>query len=148
MGNSKVLKIFGVILILAGLIVTAFGIHKKNDAESMLKTHEAAGRLGGYSEYYEAGVKAWTKHINEGKTIEIAGLVTSGIGLVFCLVGITQANADERAKYAATRKTEKCVGTSTKEKLATIEDLKASGMISEEEYKQKRKEILDNLTSY
>ena len=93
---------------------------------------------------------------NDGR--EAVGMIPSTMGLkilasaVFLDFGITDALTDKHRRYPASYvipiegTQENLENTSTtKTRLAELDELKESGVITEEEYAKKRKEILDGL---
>lgn len=120
--NKKRMIVIGIIGILIGLALLAIFGSKLAKANDFL-------RIGTDWNFDSAYMNAWNNHADSAKIGIGVGAV---VLLVFGCLTIGGCCMDKRP--------EKC--TKMKERLEDLEDAKASGLITDEEYEKKRAEIL------
>lgn len=149
MTNSKICKMVGIILLLAGAISLFVGIYKNNEANDMMDALFDGADIFGYDQSTYKSADRWLGHAESAKKLIIAGGVSSAIGMIFFVVGFFVENEVKHPEKKSDKgQLEQPVQTDVmdiKAKLIAIEQLKTDGLISEDEYTQRRKHIIDDL---
>lgn len=144
MKNSKILKVIGVVLALIGSITLGIGIYLRNSADSMLSALSAGSSLFGFDSSTYRSMELWENHLQNGTTVLLIGIVFLVIGTIVFIVGYLKGNEvknPEKVAYVSPIKPAESENLS--EKLTQLSKLKEQGVITEEEYKTKRQDIIE-----
>lgn len=144
MNKTTTLKI-GIILLAVGIIITAIFGYKINEAKGFLDTlNSMPNSWKNSSGSWSDGINAWSGNLDEAKPglyIGIGALVT---GAIFVLIGITlnkQTNINQnKAKHASST-----TQTDPYMRLQKLTSLYEQGLLTEEEYRKKREDIVSKL---
>lgn len=137
-GNVCVLLLM---LFSIAIVVSLIHYHSLNRSyESSLATYEHDMKYGN---------KSWLIEIERSRNIDMAICYCSGIGMALC-VTILYSSKKRKNKMISKSKdscdtTEKIDAQDTQSKLTELKSLYDSQLITEEEYNQKRKELIDKI---
>lgn len=144
MNKSTTLTI-GVILLVVGIIITAIFGYQVNKAKGFLDTlNSMPDSWKDSSGSWNDGIDAWSGNLDEAKPglyIGIGALVT---GAIFVLIGITlnkQTNINQNEAKHASSTTQ----TDPYMRLKKLTSLYEQGLLTEEEYRKKREDIVSKL---
>ena len=139
MNNSDILKFAGIIGTVIGIVLTGCGIYKRNYAQMFIKA----------SNYVDRSFLIWSDHKRNATIMLVIGLAIIVIGLIIFFVGFLKANAVANPESDnQTSKVNTADNTShidIEDRLAKLDNLKSSGIITNEEYDEKRKKIIDEI---
>lgn len=141
MNNGKTLKNIGVVASVVGLIITIYGFIKFRKAQAMISASKAAGSL--FNANNSNSIQIWENHSNNYKLILIIGAVILIIGIILFISGLMSGNHVELNKEPASNNTVNDIDIS--DRLKTIDKLRAEGLISQEEYEEKRNNLISSI---
>ena len=139
MKNSSIMKIGGMISAFVGIICSGVGSFMIRDANKWIAF---SGNLMGPT--FTSAVQ----QKNYGRELLVVGIALFFIGIIFLIVGFFKANA---VKYPETESTAPMSVPPTiqsaepVDRLAQLQSLKESGLLTDDEYEDKRKQIIDEI---
>ena len=132
MNKQKAFKTFGIIMSILGIILSIFGGYKLHYSNMMERTVRAGDALFGTT---SSSAEIWNNHANNYKIILIIGIIILIIGIILFICGL---NNKEQINNI----------NSTSDTLIQFEELnklKEKGYITEEEYENKKNDILNKM---
>lgn len=139
--ESKVLKSIGGVASVIGAGITWYGYSKYSEANSMIDALYAGDALfGGNSD----SIDLWSKHADNYKIVLIVGAVILVVGVILLVSGLVSGNKEQDVSktVSVSRETDK---GDLSDRLKKLDELKSSGLISQEEYEEKRKQLISSL---
>ena len=143
MKNSQILMTIGGAASVIGGLISVGGVLLRKEAREMLSAVNGLGSLFGV-DYNSLAI--WEGKLQKANITLATGLILLGIGIIVIIAGYLKGNevrnpectfnTDLGAEFSAEN-----IG----DKLRELNDLKEQGLISEEEYSEKRKKILDSM---
>lgn len=138
MKNSSIMKFVGSIFGIIGVILLGAGAYRRHYAQMFINT----------STYVDHTFLVWSQHKQNATYVLIAGIVVVVIGAILLCAGFLKANAAANPETPPT--TPKAYTTTpkpsnTSSRLAELKALHDSGVITAEEYEEKRKKIIDEI---
>lgn len=139
--ESKTLKSVGGVASIIGAAITWFGYSKYDGARSMAKALNAGDHLfGGNS---SDSIDLWSGRADNYKLVLIVGAVILVVGIVLLVSGFISGNKGQEIHPVVT------ANGSDKgdlpERLRKLDELKSAGLITQEEYDEKRKQLISSL---
>lgn len=146
MGNSKILKIIGGVLAVIGAVIGLIGNGKRAEAVEMISALKAGGEIWGYDSSTRKSIEIWQEHLSNGKLIMYIGIAVLIIGLILLFIGILKRNAIVNPENQHVINTPIVAPSEdATDKLKKLNELKTEGLISEDEYVEKRKKVIDDI---
>ena len=145
MDTTKKLKLSGLLTSLAGVVVALIGVLKLREARSMLKTLWHGSSIYGYSSNTLSGESAWLGEITNSKVIIAIGAILIVVGVILLLYSISKSNGSVYEPKIYHKPTENVSEQTNLDRLSELKSLLDKGLITPEEYKIKRKSILDKI---
>lgn len=136
---SKSIKNIGIVASIIGAVITCYGATKNKHAQSMLRALRSGDELLGTRS--TRGINAWTEHSSNYKIILIVGSVILVVGIILLIAGLVgQINSNNTNVHEV-----HTIEIDITEKLKKLEELKTTGLITEEEFAEKRKDLLSRI---
>ena len=140
--ESKTLKSVGGVASIIGAAITWFGYSKYDGARSMDKALNAGDHLfGGNS---SDSIDLWSGRADNYKIVLIVGAVILVVGIILLVSGFVSGNKGQEI-----RETARVSNVPDKDdlfaRLKKLDELKNSNLISQEEYEEKRKQLISSL---
>lgn len=126
--EKKNVKIVGTVCSLIGLIITIFGKVRYNSANMMYETASYFGE--------NKTSDIWDSDMSNYKIVIIVGLIILLIGIIALISGYMIK--DKENTYMG-------IKSSSSDKLTDLQKMLDSGLITQDEYNEKRKSILDSM---
>lgn len=127
--EKKNVKIVGVVCSLIGLIVALFGKVKYDSADSMYGTASYFGE--------NKTSELWEGYMSNYKIVLIVGLIILLIGIIILVSGF-MLSSKESGTYSNNV-------TNSSDRLIDLQKMLDSGLVTQEEYNEKRKQIIDTM---
>lgn len=141
--NLKMLRNIGIVASVIGAIITGYGYYKYDEAKKMSKVLSDGQDLFGISSSSSKALNIWSENEGNYKIVIIVGCVILIVGIIMLVSGLMNA---ENKKIKDDVKTESVQESKdVVDRLKQLEELKKSGLITEEEYERKRKDVLSSL---
>ena len=144
MKNSQIIKTTGVIATICGALTSIVGWHKLSEANGVLKTLR-----GSTHGTYGKTIEIWQSQKSISIVILIIGIVITLTGLIMIYNGFLKANAvtnpENDNQTSKVNTIDNITRVDIEDRLAQLDSLKSSGIITDEEYNEKRKKIIDEL---
>ena len=140
MENAKVLRNTGGVLSVSGAIISGVGLYLRQQANSMVSALRSGAGLFGYNSSTYRSLDIWEGKQTQGNIILAIGIVVLIVGVIVFYKGFLKGNG---AKHP--EKQEITPSKSVAYRINELKEAKESGIISEDEYEQKRKEILSEI---
>lgn len=128
MGNRN-LKAIGGVGVIAGAAVTIYGVVKYKSAGTMYRT---ASNVGAYE-----SSDVWKGYMSNYKIFIIVGAIVLLIGAIILLAGFFGSG---NSKINVTNS-----NSNASQKMAELQKMKEDNLITQEEFEEKKKQILDAL---
>lgn len=138
MTNSSIIRNTGIAISVIGVITSGIGFYLRKQANGMIKALDAGGNLFGYDSSTYRSMGIWEGELTKGNTILIVGIVLLIVGIIMCYCGFLKTNA-------ATNPERKDSNPTAVDRLHKLKEAKQLGFITDDEFEQKRKEIIDEL---
>ena len=136
--NSKNMGVLGIVGSIASGLVLAFGIYKYNDARSMYK---AASWFGS-----NPSSDLWQGYMENYKICIIVGAIILIISLILLISGIISNSNDKTSSTVVLESNSpEAEGKKTSQKIIELKEMFNAGLITEEEFEEKRKDFLDKM---
>lgn len=130
------LRIVGTVSLLIGAVITFLGFKNYSNAKAMVKALVDSDILFGTTSIKSESI--WLDKMSNYKIVIIVGAVILVVGLIILISGIIsstkQTNIENRQ-----------IASSTNDKLLELKSLLDSGLITQDEYDEKKKSILEKL---
>lgn len=136
---SKSIRNIGIVASIIGAVITCYGATKNKEAQSMLRALHSGDKLFGTRS--TTGINAWTEYSNNYKFILIVGSIILVVGIILLIAGLMGQISSENTNIHEAHTIEFDVT----EKLKKLEELKTTGLITEEEFAEKRKDLLSRI---
>lgn len=133
---SKIIINIGITASIIGGIITGYSTSKYNEAKSMLNALHSGDKL--FGTYSGDAIKIWTNHSDNYKIMVIIGAVILAVGVILLISGLITASGNKNQKEVVD-------DLDIAERLKQLENLKANELISEDEFMEKRKELLNKI---
>ena len=140
MENSKVLKITGGVLSVSGAITSGVGLYLRQQAKSMVSALQSGAGMFGYNSSTYRSLDIWGGKQTQGNIILVIGILVLIVGIIVFYNGYLKRNG---AKHP--EKQNITPNKSVAHRINELNEAKKNGIISEEEYEQKRKEIINEI---
>lgn len=128
MGNRN-LKAIGGVSTIVGTAVTIFGVVKYNSAGDMYRASSYFGE--------NKSSDIWSDYMSNYKIIIIVGAIVLLIGMIILLSGFFGSGENEIKEVKP--------NSSVSQKLSELQKMKEDNLITQEEFDEKRKQILDSM---
>ena len=148
MAESNTITTIGAVSSIVGAGISAFSYYKYQDSKMMLRTVDASGVFGGFDADYFTSRNIWSNYVNNYKTALIVGLIVLAVGIILLISGIASRGKEGQAAIQNDNTTccdSVAPNVSPRDRIEHLNVLKSEGLISEEEYEEKRKDILSSL---
>lgn len=140
--ESKTLKSIGGVASVIGAAITWFGYSKYDGARSMAKALNAGDHLfGGNS---SDSIDLWSGRADNYKLVLIIGAVILVVGIILLISGFVSGNKGQEIKETV-RIPDDSDKSDLADRLKKLDELKNSNLISQEEYEEKRKQLISSL---
>lgn len=135
---SKSIRNIGIVSSIIGAIITCYGATKNKEAQSMLRGLRSGDEL--FGTHSTTSINVWTEHSSNYKIILIVGSVILVVGIILLIAGlVSQSNSNNTNVHEVHTEFD------ITEKLKKLEKLKTTGLITEEEFAEKRKDLLSRI---
>lgn len=138
MTNSRIIQNTGIGISTIGVITSGIGSHLQKQANNMLKALDAGRRMFGFESSTYRSIGIWESKLIKANTTFILGIILLIIGIVMCYCGYLKANAVKNPEG-------KVSDQNTVDRLNKLKEAKQLGLITVEEFEQKRKEIIEEM---
>lgn len=147
MGKYRAITILGTVSSVAGAIVSIASYAKYHEAKGMVDALEDGAALFGYDSISEKSISIWESHASNHRLVLIIGLIALFVGVILMftgiLLGMQESKHDEENRKANTDTNRP--GDNIQERMEKLNSLKDNALISDDEYEEKRKEIISSL---
>ena len=130
MKKGDVFTILGGILTIVGGVLTAYGLYFRNKAKWFM---DGAG-------YLSNGYYSWENKLSHATTLVVCSIIVAVIGAILLTIGIKAIVSNYRSTQSTTN-----YNSSADTRLKELANLRDSDVITEEEYEEKRKKIIDEI---
>lgn len=134
--NKKTTITIGIIIILIGAIVLMIFVSKYNDTKLIKQAVESIPTITDYVAHYDS-LERLDKELDNLRIGIIVGGIISAIGLIFLVIGLCLKKSDSLIQTSKSN--------SATNKLKELNDLYNEHLITEDEYKEKKKQILSDI---
>ena len=134
--NEKTTTTIGSIITLIGAIVLIIFVYKYNDINLIKQAVESIPTITNYADHYD-NLEHLEKELDKFRIGIIVGGVISAVGLIFLVIGLCLKKSDSTIQTSTSN--------SVTSKLKELNDLYNEHLITEDEYKEKKKQILSDL---
>lgn len=141
MDSGKTLKNIGAVASIVGLIITIYGFIKFRDAQTMLSASRSLSSFSNTGNF--KSIRIWEGYSNNYKLILIIGAIILIIGIILLISGLMSGSNVEPNIEPVSDNTVNDVDIS--DRLKTIDNLRAEGLISQEEYEEKRNKLISSI---
>lgn len=139
--ESKILKSIGGVASVIGAAITCYGYSGLDESQSMIRALEAGDDLFGGSS--SKSIDIWSEHADNYKIVLIIGAVILVVGIILLISGfVSGSKAQDVHPVSAANESDK---GNLADRLKKLDELKSTGLISEEEYEEKRKQLISSL---
>lgn len=145
MGKYTAITILGTVSSVAGAIVSIVGYRKYHNATRMIGALESGADLFGHSSTTERSISLWGSYASNYRLVLIIGLIVLFVGVIFMLTGILLGIQESNHTTEHGNTNINSPGADIQERLDKLNTLKDNALISDEEYNEKRKEIISTL---
>lgn len=132
---------------MAGAIASIAGYAKYHEAKGMVGALEDGASLFGYDSVSERSISIWESYASNHRLVLIIGLIVLFVGVIFMftgiLLGMQESRYNEERGKASTDINS--LEVNIQERMEKLNSLKDNALISDEEYEEKRKEIISSL---
>lgn len=144
--NGKTMAILGGVASIIGGIVAFKGFYDYSEANGMLKALKDGDALLGTDSSNSVGFNSWSGKASNARIMLIVGAIILVIGIIILIAGIVSAMAANKAtsEYSSVQSSVNPKVDIT-DRLKQLEDLKNKGIITDAEYDEKRKKIINEL---
>lgn len=125
--EKKNVKVIGMVCSLIGLVVALFGKVKYDSADSMYGTASYFGK--------NKTSDLWEGYMSNYKIVIIVGLIILLVGIIVLISGYMISNKENISTSNI---------TNSSDKLIDLQKMLDSGLITQDEYDEKRKSVLDS----
>ena len=147
MGKYRAITILGTVSSVAGAIASIAGYAKYHEAMGMVGTLKDGASLFGYDSASKKSISIWESSASNHRLVLIIGLIALFVGVIFMftgiLLGMQESKHDEESGKTSTDTNRP--GFNIQERMESLNRLKDNSLISDEEYEEKRKEIISSL---
>ena len=140
--ESKTLKSIGGVASVVGAGITWYGYSGMAKSRSMINALNAGDALFGGSS--SKSIDAWSGHADNYKIMLIIGAVILVVGIILLVSGFV-SGSNRQDVHSVTVTNELDNKSNLTERLMKLDELKYSGLISQEEYDEKRKQLISSL---
>lgn len=130
------LRIVGSVSLLIGAVITFWGLKQYSDAKAMVKALVDSDILLGTTSIKSESI--WLDKMSNFKIVIIVGAIILVVGLIILISGIISSTRQ-------TNITNREITLSTNDKLLELKNLLDNGLITQDEYDEKKKSILEKL---
>lgn len=139
----KILRNIGIVASVVGGGIACYGYSKYSEAKSMLKALRDGDRLLGTNS--TKSIDLWSGYSDNYKLILIVGAIILICGIIFFISGLMSGNNNRKLSPMQSDSTSINSNVDISDRLKKLERLKKEGVISSEEYEEKRKELISLL---
>ncbi len=143
--NIKIVKNIGIIISIVGTIVLGYGFYSYNEAQGMIRAITQGNNLFGQSSSSAISIDRWTETSNNCKLILAIGAIILVFGIILLVVGVLINKNKTKSKNNCNNQSITHYETNIQDRLNRLEELKKKQIITEDEYLEKRREIISSL---
>lgn len=142
--NGKPMAILGAVASVIGGIIGYKGYHDYSEANGLIKALNDGDALLGTDS--SASTSIWSTQASNARIMLIVGVVILVIGIIVLIAGIVSGMTTKQiAPEYRPVQTSVQPKANISDRLSQLEDLKNKGIITDAEYDEKRKEIINDL---
>ncbi len=132
--NGKSMRNLGIVGSVIGAIILIFGLVKYNDAKSMYKASSWFGKTD--------SSQIWSGHMQNYKIYIIIGGIILVVFVIFAIAGVV--NSKDKSSNSLTL-SDLQRNISVSDKMKELKIMLDNGLISQEEFDTKKKEMIDKM---